>query len=222
MPSLPLFHSPSTFLTLTCMSIFSLLHLPLINATLTLPRILPLSLRDQQASAEYTNDKTFKNAVLNVTNTYRRLHNATAVTWNDTSAKYAQEWGNACVFKHSGGPTGENLSSGYPNLTSSLTAWYYENIQYSYTKAEFSKHTGHFTQLVWKATTTVGCSRTECNNKNDGGAPGWYVVCEYYPPGNVIGYFKENVQQEWLGKSGDLLIARILVMVVAMIHILFI
>lgn len=38
--------------------------------------------------------------------------------------------------------------------------------------------TGHFTQLVWRNTTTVGCARSECNGGQKGGkgdAPGWYV-----------------------------------------------
>jgi hypothetical protein len=56
--------------------------------------------------------------------------------------------------------------------------------------------TGHFTQLVWKDTTSVGCGRTECNGRDDGGAPGWYLVCEYWPHGNVIGAFEENVQEQ--------------------------
>lgn len=48
----------------------------------------------------------------------------------------------------------------------------------------------------------MGCGRKECDGK--GGTPGWYVVCEYYPPGNVIGFFKENVQSQVTGlKNGD-------------------
>ena len=42
----------------------------------------------------------------------------------------------------------------------------------------------------------MGCGRTECNGRDDGGAPGWYVVCSYSPPGNVQGAFVENVQEE--------------------------
>lgn len=62
----------------------------------------------------------------------------------------------------------------------------------------FSKETGHFSQLVWRETTSVGCARFECNGETADGdeenaAPGWYVVCEYYPPGNVQGRFDENV-----------------------------
>ncbi len=62
-----------------------------------------------------------------------------------------------------------------------------------------SESTGHFTQLVWKATKQVGCARKDCNGGQQGGsgdAPGWYVACEYYPAGNVIGNFTENVQPE--------------------------
>jgi len=56
--------------------------------------------------------------------------------------------------------------------------------------------------VVWKATTSVGCGRTECDGK--GGTQGWYVVCEYYPPGNVIGEFAQNVQAQVTGpKNGN-------------------
>jgi hypothetical protein len=43
----------------------------------------------------------------------------------------------------------------------------------------------------------MGCGRKECNGGTSGGkgnAPGWFVVCEYWPRGNVIGQFVENVQ----------------------------
>jgi hypothetical protein len=61
--------------------------------------------------------------------------------------------------------------------------------------------TGHFTQLVWKATEQVGCSRTQCDGK--GNAPGWFVVCEYWPRGNIVGAFKENVQAQIGGAEGE-------------------
>lgn len=64
----------------------------------------------------------------------------------------------------------------------------------------FSEETGHFTQLVWRTTTDVGCAAIDCGYGNgtddnekrgDTGsytrAQGWYVVCEYSPPGNVMG-----------------------------------
>ncbi|KAF2810291.1 PR-1-like protein, partial [Mytilinidion resinicola] len=145
----------------------------------------------------YSDANDFKKAVLNSTNTYRAQHNASALTWNNSLATFAAKWGGACVFEHSGGPSGENLASGYPNATASIEAWGNERAHYDFGKAQFSEQTGHFTQLVWKASTTVGCSRTDCSGKTGAkAAPGWFVVCEYYPPGNVIGAFKQNVQKQ--------------------------
>jgi hypothetical protein len=110
------------------------------------------------------------------------------------------------------------LASGYPNAWASVDAWGQERVQYDFKKGtpcrpppifptntcqgEFLKKTGHFTQLVWKNTTSVGCGRTQCNGERDKdkdkdmAAPGWYVVCEYYPPGNVIGSFTAMVQEQ--------------------------
>ncbi|CAN1173037.1 Pathogenesis-related protein 1B [Linum perenne] len=39
----------------------------------------------------------------------------------------------------------------------------------------------HYTQLVWRSTKQVGCARVKCRNGDT------YVVCEYYPHGNVVG-----------------------------------
>ncbi|KAF2441101.1 PR-1-like protein [Karstenula rhodostoma CBS 690.94] len=150
--------------------------------------------RDSQASADYAKDALFKSTILNVTNTYRKQHNATSLKWNDTLADFAKDWSEKCNFEHSGGPNGENLSSGYPNASQSIIAWGHERVDYDFKKGEFTHETGHFSQLVWKATKTVGCGRTECDGQDKGKAPGWFVVCEYYPPGNVIGSFVENVQ----------------------------
>lgn len=54
-----------------------------------------------QAPAEYTDASAFEDAVLNVTNTYRRQHNATGVVWNSTLEKFAEGWGDDCRFGHS-------------------------------------------------------------------------------------------------------------------------
>lgn len=60
--------------------------------------------RDEQASAaDYTKDDLFEETILNVTNTYRKQHNATALKWNDTLADYAKDWSKKCNFEHSVG-----------------------------------------------------------------------------------------------------------------------
>jgi hypothetical protein len=49
---------------------------------------------------------------------------------------------------------------------------------------------------VWKGTKSLGCGRTECDGKGGDEAPGWFVVCNYYPAGNVVGLYTANVQEE--------------------------
>lgn len=141
---------------------------------------------------EYVSPDQFTSAVLNSTNAYRRDHGAANVTWNDTLARFADDYltkkvTDKCEFEHSGGPYGENLAIGYPSARSAIEAWGDERERYDFQKATFTEETGHFTQLVWRNTSDVGCGRRLC------GTQGWYLVCEYWPRGNVIGEFKDMV-----------------------------
>jgi hypothetical protein len=162
---------------------------------------LPISLVAASTSSQYTSSSEFQSSLLYAHNFYRTQHNATSLTWNTTSATFAASWASPCNFQHSDGPTGENIAAGYPNATSVVDAWVLERLQYDFAAGDFSSETGHFTQVVWKATTSVGCGRTNCTGS--GGMDGWFVVCEYYPPGNVIGEFKENVQSQVSGSPTD-------------------
>ncbi|KAJ5104173.1 hypothetical protein N7532_004702 [Penicillium argentinense] len=172
--------------------------------------------------ASYTSLSDFKDTVLQVSNDYRTTHDAGPLVWNDTLAKYARNWAETCIWKHSNGPYGENLAFGYSNASAAVEAWGDEGDLYNFHKPTgFTEKTGHFTQLVWKSTTEVGCAAINCgytdSNRSvrrdmvddnhlvvrgpDGStrAQGWYVVCEYTPAGNVVGmddkFFKLNVKQ---------------------------
>jgi len=46
--------------------------------------------------------------------------------------------------------------------------------------------TGHFTAMVWKATRRLGCAKGNCPGQN-------LWVCQYDPPGNMMGAFPQNV-----------------------------
>ncbi|KAJ5167671.1 uncharacterized protein N7482_003265 [Penicillium canariense] len=173
--------------------------------------------------ASYTSLSDFRDTVLQVSNKYRSAHDAEPLVWNDTLAQYSRKWAEACIWKHSDGPYGENIAFGYPNASSAVAAWGDEEKYYNFDKPTgFTEKTGHFTQLVWKSTTEAGCAAINCgytedNHKirrdtgdtNEGRvvsreadgsmrAQGWYVVCEYTPAGNVVGshneYFKRNVK----------------------------
>lgn len=147
----------------------------------------------------YSIASSFTSAILNSTNTYRRQYNASSLSWNTTLEKFATSYlqsDTTCRFAHSGGPYGENLAIGYPNATASVEAWGNEEAKYNFNDPGFSEETGHFTQLVWKTTTTVGCGRKLC------GTRGWFVVCEYWPRGNVGGEYAKEVDRSVDGGGG--------------------
>ncbi|KAI9318708.1 CAP domain-containing protein [Dichotomocladium elegans] len=128
--------------------------------------------------------------VLAIHNKYRAKHSAPALKWDKKLEKYAQRWANKCTFQHTGGPYGENLAMGYGNWKGAIAGWYNEVDAYDYNHPGFSSSTGHFTQVVWKSTTKIGCGVKKCPN-------GPIYVCSYAPPGNVVtadgSLFKANV-----------------------------
>ncbi|QLL33848.1 hypothetical protein HG536_0F01730 [Torulaspora globosa] len=135
----------------------------------------------------------FASTILNAHNSKRSLHKDTpSLSWSDKLASYAQDYADkydcSGTLTHSGGPYGENLALGY-DVTGSVDAWYNEIKSYDYNNPSFSSSTGHFTQVVWKSTTQVGCGIKQCNN-----AWGSYVICSYNPAGNMIGDFADNVE----------------------------
>jgi uncharacterized protein YkwD len=136
-----------------------------------------------------SNLDSFASSCANLHNSLRAKHSAPPVTWNSTLSDYALEYLSKqnCVFEHSGGPYGENIAMGYSDATDAIQAWYDEVKDYDYNAGQFSMNTGHFTQVVWKETTQIGCNKVDC------GSSGSFFACEYYPAGNVIGFFLENV-----------------------------
>ena len=133
-------------------------------------------------------------ALLDAHNKVRAQHCAPALAWSPKLAQVAQQWANTlksqgCKFGHSGGQYGENLAAG---STGSLDGkavtdmWYDEIKQYTFPNGGFSMQTGHFTQVVWRETTQMGCATTTCR-----GMDTW--VCEYDPPGNVDSMYRQNV-----------------------------
>jgi hypothetical protein len=63
--------------------------------------------------------------------------------------------------------------------------WYSESSKHRY--QDYQKETSSFSQMVWANTQLVGFGRA----KSQTGA--WYGVALYYPEGNILGLFRENV-----------------------------
>jgi uncharacterized protein YkwD len=133
-------------------------------------------------------------AFVDAHNRFRAKHCARPLAWSAKLAQIAQQWANTlrnkgCAFEHSGGSYGENLAAGTAGTLDPeavVTMWYDEVSDYKFPDGGFSAKTGHFTQVVWRGTTQVGCGRSLCK-----GMDIW--VCEYDPPGNWQGQYRGNV-----------------------------
>ncbi len=79
------------------------------------------------------------------------------LTWSTFLANVSQTYGLGCVFQHSYLSYGENLALGYSSPVQLATLWYtWECNNYNWTTGGYTA--GHLTQMLWKATTTVGCA----------------------------------------------------------------
>jgi len=133
-------------------------------------------------------------AVVDAHNRVRAKHCAPPLQWSAKVAASAQRWANnirdrGCALGHSGGQYGENLAAGTSGMLDAAAVvgmWYDELKHFNFRSGGFSMKTGHFTQVVWRGTTAVGCGRSQCN-----GLDVW--ICQYDPPGNVEGQYRQNV-----------------------------
>ena len=147
------------------------------------------------ACISLADDSSFKDNILKRHNYYRQKHGVDALTWNEEVAAYARQWAETLAsqnaMRHRGqNRYGENIyykSGGSFDADMPVDAWYAEVKDYNFNRQGFSYKTGHFTQVVWKGSTELGCGMA----RSSSGAV--YVVCNYSPPGNYMGRFDKNV-----------------------------
>jgi len=124
-----------------------------------------------------------------------------SMTWDDSLTTIAQNYADLCIWEHNSnrsddypGQVGENLyaSTNVPGHSEAVNNWASELADYDYEtdSCEPGKACGHYTQLVWRTTTKVGCAISQCDSIQ--GIPDWteggyMVVCDYSPAGNYIG-----------------------------------
>jgi hypothetical protein len=68
--------------------------------------------------------------------------------------------------------------------------WYEEIKDYRFNNPSFASKTGHFTQVVWIGSREFAVAKATAKNGSQ------YVVARYFPAGNVIGHFPENVKPQ--------------------------
>lgn len=166
-------------------------------------------------------------------NVHRKNASVPNLTWNDTLAGYAKQTAQTCVWGHSlapgGGGYGQNIAAGVPagNISAIVSNMWYNGEEPLYPTpygnnspdmSNFEKW-GHYSQLVWAKTESVGCYTQTCSPpgqdplkcKPDGtsylgnsqcgnginspvGIPAIFTVCNYYPPGNYAGEYAQVKQ----------------------------
>jgi len=139
-------------------------------------------------------------------NKYREKHRVPKLKHNKELDTLSQNWANELVHKstlsnsknaYKGDRVGENVASRWSNGKCDYTAdqvadhWYAENSKFSYDKEPPNvQGIGNFTQMVWKSSKEIGIGKAFLTKDNDSRV---IVVCNYYPAGNVLRHFLENV-----------------------------
>ena len=143
------------------------------------------------------NCSNFEAEALRQHNYYRAKHHVGSLTLNKDLSRIAQNYANKLAatntFGHSsnkykGNNLGENLYTCYNKTATGPMAtdnWYNEISEHNFRK-DFQSNTGHFTQLVWKSSEQVGFGIANRGER-------YFVVANYYPAGNTLGQFHQNV-----------------------------
>ena len=110
------------------------------------------------------------------------------LTWSDQLAQVAQDWADTLIqngqFAHRQNPQfGENLFE-ITNTAAAparvVNAWAAEVSNYNARENRCTLMCGHYTQLVWRDTRSVGCGMARDSRREV-----W--VCNYDPAGNYVG-----------------------------------
>ncbi len=111
--------------------------------------------------------------------------------WSGPLGISAQRWADTlrdrgCALRHSGvSGVGENLAWAGGQLLSParvVAMWVAERRSFDAANNTCApgQVCGHYTQVVWRGTTHVGCAKASCDRSEV-----W--VCQYAPAGNIVG-----------------------------------
>lgn len=154
------------------------------NSTLTLPNHSILSREPKDM-----------NGIVSRHNYWRTKVGVPPLRWSNRLSQLSKRWANHlrkenCRIYHSSGRGifgnlyGENIywSVRVKNTPESVVDDWAEEIQFFNPKTGGCKggECGHYTQIIWKNTTKVGCAMVRCGEKEI-----W--VCSYSPAGNWVG-----------------------------------
>ncbi len=144
-----------------------------------------------------------KARIVDLHNRYRAEVGVPPVRWSNIVEKSSEEWaihlarseGLRMVHANFRNSYGENLSGG-PGIWrtdgDAYTALEWAVISFGNEKKNYRGvpispdngfyRYGHYTQMVWRTTTEIGCAVAKRED-----IPGYIAVCRYNPAGNIIG-----------------------------------
>ena len=148
----------------------------------------------QSTGSRFTQEEA--KIMVNLHNKARSEVGVGEITWSNELAAYAQEWVDHlaktdCRLKHRprSGPWkqkyGENGfagTAGYYGVSDAAKSWEGEKKYYGNQVLNSSNwsSSGHYTQMIWKNSTQIGCAKIECGGQI-------IIICNYSPRGNVLG-----------------------------------
>ncbi|XP_005377724.1 PREDICTED: cysteine-rich secretory protein 3-like [Chinchilla lanigera] len=114
--------------------------------------------------------------------------------WSSAAAENAQAWASKCTYSHSSSEDrklnvscGENLfmSTAPSSWSSAIQQWYDESKNFEYGVGPLSPNgvVGHYTQVVWYSSFSVGCAYAHCPSQSP---LEYFMVCQYCPAGNNV------------------------------------
>jgi uncharacterized protein YkwD len=146
-------------------------------------------------AASPAEDGAFATRVLTMHNGERKNLGIAPLAWSPELAAQARQWAMSLArrrtFEHSSGGSGqgENLWMGMAGYYSpedmiggflAERRWFRPGVFPRVSRTGRWSDVGHYSQIVWPATRQVGCALAR-------GGGDEYLVCRYWPAGNVMG-----------------------------------
>ena len=140
---------------------------------------------------------SFMDHLLTIHNEFRKEHNSPNLKLNPKLCDMAKDYAKELISnknkdntkKYNNEILGSNiyLSETKDNQPEKIIKkWYNEKENFDYDYNYFQKNAAHFTQMVWKGTKEIGIGIVEEDK--------FCLVLFYYPPGNILGKFTDNVE----------------------------
>lgn len=151
---------------------------------------------------EVFNIEEYKMRVLLKHNELRNKHNSPELQINEELNSMAQEYAKKLFESNNNKKKyfsfntykdsflGENILIAKKKTPEDICRqWYEENKNYNYSSNKLQNNTAHFTQMIWKNTKEIGIGFHFDDDKNN------CLVVYYYPAGNILGEFSNNIQK---------------------------